>query len=194
MTFDCVHADRFGEIRVRYCGGNFVVGKDNPLVKLRSRFGRPAFGGFRASPDDVDLDTITALGLTGNTHLVDCSSDDPLRYVFDFYGTKSRVEARRNFQHCRIREAAWPALREFGAFDYSRIKAAGETDLVEVQYVRNGRRTAYRRLTIPLASHGRDVSHLLVAMIMLEIEVPLRSCEPAGAGTPSRKSQQTVDP
>ena len=171
--FDRRYADRFGEIRVRFCRDGFVVGRDNPLIRLRSRFGSPTYGGIPASPDDVDFDTVAALGLVGNTHVVDCSSDDPMHYRFAVYGIKSRVESRRNFQSRRIQDAGWQALKQFGASDYSRIKASGRYDLVAVEYELDGNRTAYRRLVIPLARHGREVSHLLVAMVMQEIEVPL---------------------
>lgn len=188
-TFDDVYTDRLGEIRVRYCHTDFVVGPDSPLIKLRSRFGATAFGGFRASPSDVDLATVAALGLAGNAHIIDCTSDDPTRYLFAYYGMKSRVEDRRNFQNRRIAEAAWPALRDFGASDYSRIKCGGQSDLVAVEYVLNGRRTSYRRLAVPLADHGREVTHLLVAMILQEVEVPLGPHDEMGSRVLGRVDQ-----
>lgn len=177
MSFDRYFTDRLGEIRLEYCRSDFVIGKDNSLIQLKKFFASSRFGNFLASPDDVDLDTITRLGLVGNTHLIDCSHEDPLRYVFDVYGVKSRIEANRNFQSRRVGDATWPALRKFGAGEYSRIKSAGRPDLVNVEYVLDGRRTAYRRLAIPLTRHQRQVTHLLVALLMQEVEVPLGTGE-----------------
>lgn len=179
MIVDQLHRDAYGEIAVAY-RRDFVVGPDSALIRMRQKFGQRGYGNFLHDPRDLDFDDVVALGLAGHTHLIDCSDDNPLNFRFAHYGAKARVLARRSFQGQRIADASWGALRSFGATDYARIKAAGEPDLIDVSYVLGGKRTSYRRLAVPLSSDGRQVSHLLVGMLMHEVEVPLGTGDHVG--------------
>jgi hypothetical protein len=199
-SFDTLYRDRFGQIGVNF-RRDLVVGTDSPLIRLRLKHGARRMGMVLPSPDEVTLNEMIALGIAGNAHLIDVSAYNPESYRFEYYGVRSLVCDRKNFQGKQVGDAKWLALHDFGASDYSRIKERAEPDVVDVSYTRRNCRTSYRRLSLPMSRNGRDVTHLLVAMVMHEMEVPLgaehqvapRILRREDTFVPSGRPEMTVD-
>lgn len=162
--FDNRFLDNRGFLSVKYEGSNFRVGPDTALIKLQKMYA-PGPCGMLPDVSMITVEEIAKMGVYGFTHILDCSSDDPLNFGFLFYGPRAQVEWRRNFGGKRVGEATWRALREFGCFEYSRVKTRGVMDLSDIHYSLDGGSVNYRRLILPLSDKGREVTHLLVCIV-----------------------------
>lgn len=162
--YDSQFLDDRGCLFVRYEGNNFRVGPDSALIKLQNLYA-PGPCGMLPDVSTVTIEEIAKVGIYGFTHIVDCSSDDPLNFGFLFYGPRAQVEWRRNFGGKRVGDATWGALRNFGCFEYNRVKHRGVMDLSHVHYSLDGGSVNYRRLILPFSDQGREVTHLLVSIV-----------------------------
>lgn len=175
-SFDARFGDTRGELRVRYLRGQFVVGRDDQLIRLLAQYGRFNYPGM-PTPQDITINQIVRLGLFTKTHMIDCSDDSPLNYCFQVHSQETHVLRGNSFEGRRIREAEWPALRDYGAYEFARAKCAAAPDFSFVDYSLDGIQVAYRRLILPLSRDGREVSHLLVAFSHDKVPVAPRPLE-----------------
>jgi len=158
------YRDGTGRVVVHYAGNAYIVGPDNPLIRIHHLAKEKALGHV-LRPSDVSGNLISRSGLLGTVHLVDVQSEDPDRFFFTFYGNRSRLEDRRDFQGRFVSEARWGALRQFAMAEYLRAKRAGDIELTQVDVVSSDVTTVYRRLIVPLRRDRCQVSHLLVAVV-----------------------------
>lgn len=174
--FDTSFADCRGELRVRYLRDRFVVGRDDQLIRLLAQYGRFSYPSM-PTPQDVTLNDIVRLGFYTKTHVIDCSDDSPLNYRFQVHSQETHVVNGGSFEGRRVREAQWPALRDYGAYEFARAKRTAAPDFSYVDYSMDGLQVAYRRLILPLSRDGREVSHLLVAFTHDKVPVAPRPLE-----------------
>lgn len=158
------YRDGTGRVVVHYAGNGYIVGPDNPLIKIHRLAREKALGRF-LRPSDMSVNLISRSGLVGTVHLVDVQSEDPDRFFFTFYGNRSCLEDRRDFQGRYVSEARWGALRRFATTEYLRAKRAGDIELTQVDVASSDVTTVYRRLIVPLRRDRCQVSHLLVAVV-----------------------------
>lgn len=158
------YRDRMGRLVVHDASNAYIVGPDNPLIRIR-HLANERSAGRVLRPGDLSNNLISRSGLVGTVHLVDVQSDDPDRFFFTFYGNCSRLEGRRDFQGRCVSEARWGALREFATAEYLRAKHAGDIELTQVDVASSDVTTVYRRLIVPLRRDRCQVTHLLVAVV-----------------------------
>jgi len=157
-------ADALGGMTRHVLGLDFMVGPDNPLIRLYQLASRKRPGaGLRIG--DLDANEVFETGVFGRTHLVDVSSDDPHGYFFVSYAPRIRIVLSDDMTGRRLASCRWSALREFGLFDYHRIKEAGAPELSQIDLRSGDVASVNRRLVLPLIGDRRQISHLLVSIV-----------------------------
>lgn len=157
---------RFGDdeerIEVSRERPNLIVGPDTPLIRLCHML---RVSDRLPTLDDLTFNGVFRLGLYSSLHVIDCRPEDPDNYRVVYYGANARLEGGRQFQGRRFGEATWAPLRPYVASEYRRVKTSGRMDVADVSYTTDGRSVSYRRLLLPLAGGGREVSHLLMGFL-----------------------------
>jgi hypothetical protein len=162
---DRAFSDPDRQLIVTYLRDGPLVGPDSTLIRLYQRLKALDVGHF-IRPERIPLDLVADMGVLGRTHVVDCSQEDPGNFQFVLYGREALIENRRNFEGQRIRDAHSPTIRDFGAYEYNRIKTKASVDFACVSCISDESTYHYRRMVLPLSQTGQHVSHLLVSTVI----------------------------
>jgi hypothetical protein len=143
---------------------DFLVGPDSSLIRLYQVFQQKSFQG-RVGVENIDALDVMKSGVLGLTHVVDISSENPEGFFFKSYAPKVRLALGTDMSGRRLVSAPWKALREFGLFEYHRIKTLARPELSQVDLSAGGVVSVNRRLIVPLFGDRSKVTHLLVSII-----------------------------
>lgn len=155
-------SDATGSITLHRASGLvFDSGDDLPLLRAYRRIGYGEFGTL-PSAELLHANLLLQAGEISRCHVIDVTADDPLHFRFAFYGASAVIGGQ--FRHRRIGDHDSPLLRAYGAQEYSRIKAAGQPDLSQVEITGAVSMPPYRRLILPFGEGGK-VTHLLTFFV-----------------------------
>jgi hypothetical protein len=139
-----------------------VVEFDDPLARVLANW-RELRGAGKVPPERRKLVPEDHLRpVMGFAHIVDCSPDDPMNYLFRLFGSRVSLFGGEEFTKRRVIELPDPELAERTASDYFNVINKGCPAYHKVK-VRVGVRTrSYTRLLLPLTNDQRQTVQLLV--------------------------------
>lgn len=135
--------------------------KDAPLARLvRFWFTLPRMHGVLPDIDDIGLMELTKLGVLGWFHIVDVHDDDPSHFCYDIFA----LRGAGGYPGIRIRDIGSKALQRALEHDLVMAKSNRFPLFQGVHADLSSHCRDYRRISLPLASGGNDVTHLLVGV------------------------------
>lgn len=131
----------------------------------------------RANFDSVDLMAMAR----GRVHIVDTTADQPAGYFFRLWGSTVTLDRGQNYTKTRLGEMPHTTMRDAAIEDYGDVVATGVPAYQLVYHVQDFIHYSYARLLLPLATDGRRVDQVLVAVNQRDVPelVPERRPGPA---------------
>lgn len=134
---------------------------DAPLARLvRYWFSLPRNHGVVPDIDYVGLMELTRLGVLGWFHIVDVHNENPTNFQYNVFA----MRAAGGYSGIRIGDINSKALQRALERDLVRAKANRFPLFQGVKTDLSSHSREYRRVALPLASGGNDVTHLLVGV------------------------------
>jgi hypothetical protein len=158
---ECTIADDFFDLP-------FIVGRDNNFIKLHHFWNNLPKLLF-PSVDDITLMDLSNTGVLGLCHVLDVSSSNPLAYSFSVMGQKATLNHGREL--AVVGELPFPDYRNFVVESYTGLKAARKPIFSQIVTRQSSYVRGYRRLLLPLADDYRNISHVLVASAVDQLNV-----------------------
>jgi hypothetical protein len=139
-----------------------VVELDDPLARVLANW-RGLRGEGKVPPQRRKLIPEDHLQpVMGFAHIVDCSPDDPMNYLFRLFGSRVSLFGDEGFTKRRLADLPDAELAGRTATDYFNVVSKGCPAFHKMK-VRVGVRTrSYTRLLLPLTNDQRQTNQLLV--------------------------------
>jgi len=151
-------------VESRVCALNELdESEDAPLARLvRYWFSLPRNHGVVPDIDYLGLMELTRLGVLGWFHIVDVHNDNPANFCYNLFAL--RAAAVGGYSGQRICDISSKALQRALERDLTRAKANRFPLFQGVRTELTGHSREYRRVALPLASGGNEVTHLLLGV------------------------------
>lgn len=115
-------------------------------------------------PTRRDIDIVELRPVIGTTHMVDVTSEDPLRYKFRVYGTAVRQVVQQDAAEILLGACPSKVLRDAAIEDYTAVVFSGTPAYHQLVALIDYVSYSYSRLILPLAEDGRRVNLLMVCI------------------------------
>ena len=144
---------------------DFVVGPDNPFIRLR-RYVEERRRSPIARPSDLDFVEMLSFGLVGKLHFVDVTAEDPEKFRFRLVGRDQRVAGDTDLSGRMVGDIQSKAVGDLVRSSYAGVKQTGRPLLSWVAVERSAYASAYRRFLLPLADDGCEVSEIACGVVL----------------------------
>ena len=102
--------------------------------------------------------------IMGFAHMIDCTPDDPMNYLFRLFGSSVSLFGGTEFTRRRIADLPDPDLARQTASDYFNVINKGCPAFHKIKVRIDARTRTYTRLLLPLTNDLRQTTQLLVCI------------------------------
>jgi hypothetical protein len=139
-----------------------IIELDEPLARVLANW-RELRGDSKVPPERRHLLPEDHLRpILGFAHVLDCSPDDPMNYMFRLFGSKVSLFGGQQFTQQRIADTPDPEFAYQSASDYFNVVNKGCPAFHKIKVRVDARTRSYTRLLLPLTNDQRQTTQLLV--------------------------------
>lgn len=161
-------------------GLDFVVGPDNPFIRLLKSSGY--FGRRQPVLDSLTFDSVTRFQCEahcGLVHMLDVTADDPGGFLFHHFSRIDTLSGGRDLTGVPLQTIEPRGLVAFSGADHKRVRDEAKPDLATIEIRAPGMILRYRRLLLPMYSDKAWPTHVVIATAResLELTMPTPASE-----------------
>jgi hypothetical protein len=179
------------------------IGADDTILGELLAYWRSLSRRGAVPPEHRSFDLAQAQRAAGRAHVIDCTPDDPSRFVVRVYAAQcmeTGLFAGRDLSGLPLSDIPCPLFRQGVATDYNSVKASAAPSFHHIVTRLYWRPSSYTRLILPCANEAGKLTQLLVVINQRPLPhlstlpaAPVDSLDPEAVGTSALEIRAQVE-